>query len=204
MKLIPFYGHAWESNSYLLINGTDAILVDAGIGHREVLEQLKAESASLRYILLTHGHFDHTVSVDALRRETGAKLAVHTEDAEMLIDAEKSALYLFFGTRSAHEPADLTLSDGDTLPFGNTTVKVIHTPGHSRGSVCYLADDMLFSGDTLFDEGYGRYDLYGGNACTLVASLEKLQKMQPTLALCPGHGASSTLGAAIDNLLRSN
>ncbi len=202
MKLIPLYGHAWESNCYLLIEDTEAILIDAGIEHREVLDLLRENHATLRHILLTHGHFDHTVSVDELRRETGATLLVHADDAEMLTDAEKSALYLFFGTRSAHTPADRLLSDGDSIPFGRSTVQVIHTPGHSRGSVCYLIDTMLFSGDTLFDQGYGRFDLYGGDMQTLAASLGKLQSMTPTLALYPGHGAPSTLENAFENLGR--
>lgn len=200
MKLVPFYSAMWESNSYLLVDGTEAILIDAGVNAKDVMDQLQRENAALKHILLTHGHFDHTVSVDALREATGAKLSVHSADAEMLTDAEKSALYTFFGTRGSHKPADITLSDGDTIPFGNTTIRVIHTPGHSRGSVCYLADNMLFSGDTLFDGGYGRCDLYGGDMTVLATSLGKLQTLDPNLTIYPGHGGSALLGAALSNL----
>ena len=200
MELVTFFGHGWESNSYLLIDGQEAILIDAGINSRNVMESLEKNGASLRYILLTHGHFDHTVSVDTLRRETGAQVIIHADDAEMLTDAEKSAQYHFFGTMEAHGEADRTVSHGDTLALGKSTVKVIHTPGHSRGSVCYLVDGMLFSGDTIFDEGYGRYDLYGGDALTLFNSLKSLRMMEPTLALYPGHSIPSTLGVALDRL----
>ena len=200
MKLIPFYSTLWESNSYLLINGTDALLIDAGVNGRDIAACLAQEGATLGGILLTHGHFDHTVSVDTLREATGAKLSVHFADAEMLTDAEKSALFVFFGTRSSHKPADIMLSHGDVIPFGNTAIQVIHTPGHSRGSVCYLADNMLFSGDTLFDGGYGRCDLYGGDMNALASSLGKLQTLDPNLTIYPGHGGSAPLGAALSNL----
>ena len=200
MKLIPFYSTLWESNSYLLIDGTDALLIDAGVNAKDVVKHLERENAELRHILLTHGHFDHTVSVDTLREATGAKLLMHFADTEMLADAEKSALTVFFGTRSSHKPADITLSDGDAIPFGNTVIQVLHSPGHSRGSVCYLADNMLFSGDTLFDGGYGRCDLYGGDMNVLASSLGKLQTLDPNLTIYPGHGSSAPLGAALNNL----
>ena len=83
MKLIPFYGKAWESNSYLLINGERAILIDAGVPHEEVTEHLEREGAKLQYILLTHGHFDHIISAERLREQTAAQLAIHKADAEM-------------------------------------------------------------------------------------------------------------------------
>ena len=137
MKCIPFWGMAWESNSFLLVHDGHAALIDAGVSAETVLDALEAENVSLDLILLTHGHFDHTVSVDKLREATGATLAVHEDDAEMLTDAEKSALYHFFGTRSAHIPCDKTLSHGHTLSLGHKKIHVIHTPGHSRGSVCY-------------------------------------------------------------------
>ena len=200
MKLIPLYGAAWESNSYLLVDGADALLIDAGAACRTVTDALAKEGATLRHILLTHGHFDHTVSVDTLRQATDAKLSLHGADAEMLTDAHKSALALFFGTDRTHGPADQTLSDGDRIPFGGTSIQVIHTPGHSRGSVCYLMDGMLFCGDTLFAEGYGRCDLYGGDMSVLAASLGKLRTLDPALTIYPGHGAPRALGDALDSL----
>lgn len=200
MKLFPFYGHGWESNCYVLISGSDALLIDAGIGHHPITELLEKEGATLRYILLTHGHFDHTVSVDTLRDKTGAMLVVHEDDAEMLTDAEKSAMYRFFGTRDAHRPADQLLKDGDELRLGEETLRVIHTPGHSRGSICLLADSMLFTGDTLFDGGYGRFDLYGGDAKTLFSSLRALGNLAPTLTIHPGHGGSALLGDSLGRI----
>ena len=127
-------------------------------------------------------------------------LAIHEADAEMLTDAEKSALYHFFGTRSAHIPCDKTLSHGECLSLGNKKIDVIHTPGHSRGSVCYRVDDMLFSGDTLFAQGYGRFDLYGGDMGQLATSLGSLRQLDETLTIYPGHGGATSLGEALENL----
>ena len=200
MKCIPFWGIAWESNSYLLVHDGHAALIDAGVSAKAVLDTLEAENASLELILLTHGHFDHTVSIDKLREATGATLAIHEADAEMLTDAEKSALYHFFGTRSAHIPCDKTLSHGECLSLGNKKIDVIHTPGHSRGSVCYRIDDMLFSGDTLFAQGYGRFDLYGGDMGQLATSLGSLRQLDETLTIYPGHGGATSLGEALENL----
>ena len=201
MKLIPFYGKAWESNSYLLINGERAILIDAGVPHEEVTEHLEREGAKLQYILLTHGHFDHIISAERLREQTAAQLAIHKADAEMLTDAQKSAEAIFFGTNRIQATADVLLSDGDTIAFGDTSVRVLHTPGHSLGSVCYLVGDMLFSGDTLFDGGYGRFDLYGGDAEMLSRSLGKLREMDADLTVYPGHSGCASLGQAIGKLL---
>ena len=200
MKCIPFWGIAWESNSYLLVHDGHAALIDAGVSAKAVLDTLEAENASLELILLTHGHFDHTVSIDKLCEATGATLAIHEADAEMLTDAEKSALYHFFGTRSAHIPCDKTLSHGECLSLGNKTIDVIHTPGHSRGSVCYRVDDMLFSGDTLFAQGYGRFDLYGGDMGQLAISLGSLRQLDETFTIYPGHGGATSLGEALENL----
>ncbi len=197
MKIIPFFARGWESDSYLLINGGEAALIDAGVSARLVLEALAKENAKLKHILLTHGHFDHTVSADKLREVTEAKLFVHTDDAEMLADPQKSALALFFGRYDTLSPCDGTLKDGDTIKLGDKEIKVIHTPGHSKGSVCYLVESTLFTGDTLFNGGYGRFDLYGGDFKALTSSLKKLGKLDPHLEIYPGHGDGTTLGKAL-------
>lgn len=200
MKIIPFFGVSWESNSYLLIADGQAALIDAGVSVELVRNTLLENGATLSYILLTHGHFDHTISVDALRREWNVPLLIHEKDAEMLLDAEKSALYLFFGTKSAHGAADKILKDGEKIPLGNQWITVIHTPGHSRGSVCYLCEDALFSGDTIFARGYGRYDLHGGDGAVLVRSLQSLRSLDKNLTLYPGHGGASTLQDTLSHL----
>lgn len=200
MKTIPFYARGWESDSYLVINGSDAVLIDAGVAVKTVLETLERENAALKYILLTHGHFDHTITADGIREATGAGLIIHADDSEMLSDPEKSALATFFGRYDTVAPCDMTVKDGDTVAFGDHEIKVIHTPGHSKGSVCYLVGNSLFTGDTLFNGGYGRYDLYGGDLDALCASLSALKKLDGSLEIYPGHGDGTTLKKAINYL----
>lgn len=200
MKIIPFYASGWEANSYLIINAQTAVLIDAGTPSKNILEALKKENAELKYILLTHGHFDHTISADALRDATNALLAIHENDAEMLEDAHKNALYTFMGRNDTLKPADILLTDNHKTELEDETVTVIHTPGHSRGSVCYLIGNALFTGDTLFDGGYGRCDLYGGNFEQLCASLSSLKTLDRSVTIYPGHGTSTTLNKALNYL----
>ena len=200
MKIINFYSSGFESNSYLLISGLEAVLIDAGVPTKKVLDTLENEGAKLKYILLTHGHFDHTITADKLRDATGARLAIHEDDDEMLSDAEKSALALFFGRHDTVRPSDLTLKDGDRLGFGADELTIIHTPGHSKGSVCCQIGNSLFTGDTLFNGGYGRYDLHGGDFNTLCASLAKLKELDGELDIYPGHGDSAKLSKALNYL----
>ena len=200
MTVIPFTGLSWEANSYLVVNGTHAALIDAGVSTDVVKEALSRLGATLDAVLLTHGHFDHTISADKLRESFSVPVMIHEADAEMLTDAEKSALYYFFGTRSAHLPADRALKDGDVIPLGDAVITVHHTPGHSLGSVCYRVGDALFTGDTIFSAGYGRCDLYGGDMHALASSLASLRKLEQNLTIYPGHGGTATLGAALDNL----
>ncbi len=200
MELIPFYGHGFEANSYLVVADRQALLIDAGFNADAIKEVLAEKRLSLTHILLTHGHFDHILSMDRLRRDTQALVAIHAADAEMLTDAEKNAEAALLGTHTPHDAADLLLSGKQELSFGNTSLRVLHTPGHSRGSVCYLLDRWLFTGDTLFNGSFGRYDLYGGGLKTIVASLRGLRALDPTLTIYPGHGSATTLGNALDLL----
>lgn len=199
-KIIPFFASGYESNSYLLISDNEAALIDAGVDARSVLSVLSREGAKLKYVLLTHGHFDHTLSANELRQKTGAKLLVHKNDEEMLADAKKSALWLFFGKDDAIGQADGLLDGGDELLLGDEKIQVIHTSGHSKGSVCYRADDSLFTGDTLFKNGYGRFDLYGGDPNELLDSLKRLALLSEDITIYPGHGDSQTLKKAINAL----
>ncbi len=199
MELQNLYPGSWGSNCYLLVSDGHAALVDPSADAATLLSAVQSAGAVLDMILLTHGHFDHIVSVDSLRQMTGAPLMLHADDAEMLADAHKNAFYTFFHVNRTYRPADRLLHGGEELRLGSETIKVLHTPGHSKGSVCYLCgDEFLLTGDTLFDEGYGRYDLWGGNYGELVDSLASLRRLDPLLPIYPGHGAPAKLGIALD------
>jgi len=193
MKLIPYYGEGFSSNSYLLVSGEDAVLIDCAVTVVRVQKALEENGASLKYIILTHGHFDHIETLDEMRQSTGAEVVIHENDAEMLTDGIKNGYCTFFAGDFVAKAADKTVSDGDIINVGDTPLKVIHTPGHSKGSICLECGDMLFTGDTLFANNIGRSDLYGGDGRTIMKSLKMLAGMRPELEIYPGHGPASTI-----------
>ena len=198
MKIENFYPGSWGSNCYLLTAGSHAAIVDPSADAPTLISALEKRRVTLDFILLTHGHFDHIVSADTLRQATDAPLLIHEADAEMLTDARKNAFYTFFRMERAYAPANRLLHNGDLLALGKETIRVLHTPGHSRGSVCYLCnDEFLITGDTLFDASYGRYDLYGGDLGELKASLASLRELPQDLYIYPGHGSPEHLGVAL-------
>ena len=153
----------------------------------------KAGVSSLKYILLTHGHFDHISGVKALRDACGGRIVIHPEDADCLTDPKKS-LDSFSGFAALSPVApDLLAEEGGELFLGETRITVMHTPGHTPGSVCYLTGGSLFSGDTLFRLSMGRTDLPGGSTLRLLASLERIGRMEEEYTVYPGHGEATTL-----------
>ena len=202
MEIRNLYPGSWGSNCYILTCDGHAAVIDPSTDARTILNAVKSEGATLDFILLTHGHFDHIVSVDSLRDLTGAPLMIHKFDAEMLADARKNAFYTFFRMDRTYRAPEKALVDGDELQLGSETIRVIHTPGHSQGSVCYLCNgELLITGDTLFSNNYGRYDLWGGDAQTLFASLSDLRRLPQSLPIYPGHGESERLGRALDSVM---
>ena len=192
---------SFASNCYLLAKGEDAFVVDPGVSLASIQAALDAQGAVCRGILLTHGHFDHMLSLDELRAAyPDAPVYLHADDAELLSDGEKNAFALFFGQDRVWRPADHLLLGGEMLPFADEHIKVIHTPGHTQGSVCYLCGDLLITGDTLFDGGYGRCDLYGGDWASLTRTLRRLTELPVTLRIYPGHGPSTTLGDSLSDI----
>ena len=201
MEIISLPTIGFASNCYIVHNGKDAFAVDPSISEKKIIKALEERGLTLAGILLTHGHFDHIWRAQELRDETGAPLYVHELDDEMLTDADKNAYRTFTGNDFTIKKADVLLRDGDVIALGNEQIKVIHTPGHTRGSVCYDTGDSLLSGDTIFAEGFGRYDLYGGDLNALKSSIRKLMKMAEAENrwLYSGHGDGSTLRRATEN-----
>ena len=202
MEIISLKPTGFSSNCYLIVEENQAFAVDPSISDDIIIKELEKRSLELRGILLTHGHFDHIWKLKELRQKTGAPVYVHEFDAEMLTSSAKNAYSAFMYGEFTVGGADFLLHDGDVLTLGDESLSVIHTPGHTRGSVCFDTGDSLITGDTLFAEGFGRYDLYGGDFNTLKASLQKLCEMASTerrWIFC-GHGEPSTLKSAAENL----
>lgn len=184
MRVINVNGISYDSNAYL-IDAKRKTLVDVGIDGARVLKSLPVD---LDLIILTHCHYDHIAAVPEVVNATGAKVAMHEEDVQ-LIRSERLNCSAMFGRVSPRLAVDILLKDGDTIDLGDISLRVIHTPGHTPGSIClYNADTLeLFTGDTVFEGGsFGRTDI-SGNPEHLVNSLEKLTKLDVTV-IYPGHG----------------
>ena len=199
MRIRVICPYSFGANTYLLISGTHALVVDPAVSVEAISAVLSEEGAALDGILLTHGHFDHTTSVDTVRDTYKIPAYIHSHDAVMLADAHKSAFYTFFHKDCTHRKAECMLADGDVIPLGEECIKVIHTPGHSGGSVCFLCGDILVSGDTLFADSVGRTDLWSGNTASLRSSLDYLGKLDGSITIYPGHGEPSSLASALEN-----
>lgn len=158
------------TNCYILSSNKKAIVIDPGGDLEKILKSL--EKKKLVFIILTHSHFDHTLVAKKLKEEKGGEILIHKKEKEFL-----------------EFEADRYLEDGEKIELGKEVLKIIHTPGHSSGSICVLGKNFLFSGDTLFFDGVGRTDLPGGSEKDLKNSLEKLKKIiQPEMKIYPGHG----------------
>ncbi|NNG67920.1 MBL fold metallo-hydrolase [Caldanaerobacter subterraneus] len=172
----------------------EGIIIDPGEVYDEIKNYIKENGIKVKHILLTHGHFDHIGGVEEIRAFTGGKVAISEEDAPMLLDSSQNLSEMVF-KKVICSPADIILKDKDVLGFGNYSVEVISTPGHTKGSVCFKIGDVCFTGDTLFRGSIGRHDFPGGNFETLMASIkERLLTLKDETVIYPGHGDFSTIG----------
>ena len=173
----------YQTNIYILSNDTEAVVIDPGYEPDIILDAL--EGKELKAILLTHGHFDHVGAVKELVAETGCKVYIHAADLSLPPMITAGQLYY------TH-----TYAEGDTVcPIEGAALHVLHTPGHTPGSVCLLLGDQMFSGDTLFEGSCGRMDLPGGDQLQMHQSLNRLVSLQADYHVHPGHGGSTTLAA---------
>lgn len=190
---------SFASNCYLIVEGEHALVVDPAVSLSAILSALGEESALCDGIVLTHGHFDHMLTLDELRRAfPDAVTYIHEADASFLGNSSKNAFSYFFHQDRTWAPADTLLHDNDEIVLGNKSIRVLHTPGHTPGSVCLRCGEHdLITGDTLFDGGYGRCDLWGGNPDALAESMKLLATLPEHLTIYPGHGSSAQLGSAL-------
>ena len=185
-----------QTNCYILTDKEtrEIAVVDPSADVSRILDALYEGKTKVKYIILTHTHIDHVMALDELKKETGAQIVVHREEASHLNDA-KFTLSALFSADTPKSKADISVSDGDELALGGEKLKFIHTPGHTVGGMCILCGNILVSGDTLFNQSVGRSDFPGGNHSQLIASIND------KLMVYPGHGPSTTIGYERENNL---
>jgi len=172
MKIRHLVVGPFLTNCYVLIDGIEAAVIDPGGETKKIIDEIDRHGALLKYIILTHYHLDHTLSALKIKEEKVAKILIHETEKDFL----------------KFEP-DEFLTDGSEIKIGKTYLRVIHTPGHTKGSISLLGNGFIFTGDTIFKDGFGRTDLLGGSPADLELSLSKLKKIFKTgMKIYPGHG----------------
>lgn len=173
----------------------EVAVIDPGGNPRSILSFLEQEGLKAVYIINTHGHVDHIGGNRGVKDATGAEILIHEADAKMLTNAVANFSFLF-GGKVTSPPADRLLKEGDIIKIGNTVeLEVIHTPGHSPGSICLKTGDIIFVGDTLFQGSVGRTDFPGGSHKQLITNIkEKLLCYDDDVICYPGHGPATTIG----------
>lgn len=181
------------TNTYIVTDteSGECAVVDPAIESKELFGAV--ENRNVKYILLTHGHYDHIGGVNAMKDRTGAKVVIHQEEKSFLSDMELSLAPKPESTEEIFP--DIITENGTEIPFGDGNIKVMHTPGHTIGGVCYIFenDRVIFSGDTLFKLTAGRTDLPTGNAREELRSLAQIGALEGDYTVYPGHEASTTL-----------
>lgn len=174
----------YQTNCYIIFEASSntCCVIDPGYDADIVLDKVDSLGLRVEAILLTHGHFDHVGGVKEIASETGCRVYICPEDLSMPPMMTAGPLYY------TH-----TYADGDQLNLAGLQIAVLHTPGHTPGSVCLLVDTSLFSGDTLFAGSCGRTDLPGGDWATILKSLRRLRELEGNFWVYPGHGGASTL-----------
>ena len=174
----------YQTNTYIVENGGHCVIIDAGYHPETILRFLEGHDLTADAILLTHGHFDHVGAVRDLAAELACPVYLHESELSMPPMMTAGPLYY------TH-----TYGEGDHLTFAGIRFRVLHTPGHTPGSVCLRAEEHLFSGDTLFAGSCGRTDFPGGDWATIRKSLLRLAQIPEDLVVHPGHGGSTSLAA---------
>ena len=187
-----------QANNYLVIDeaSKEAILIDCSDYVTEIIDYVKENNLKVKYILLTHGHFDHVLGINRMNEVLGAKVYVHKGDKEQVVNTRSVMMMFGLPTEGVENPKiTATLSDAGELTLGNQVIKVIETPGHTPGGVCYLIGDCLFSGDTLFHGTIGRTDLPGGSFQQIKHSVKDvLFALDENIKVYPGHGEPTSIG----------
>ena len=183
----------YGSNTYLLNSDNSYAVVDPSISFEDFSRRTYIPSGALKYVILTHGHFDHIMEIDSWVKATGASVLVGEADRFMLRDPAQNCYSLFLGTSDGYFGEVKALSDGDVIRLGEDDIEVISLPGHTPGCIALVFDENMVVGDTVFASGYGRYDLPGGDLESLRYSIKRVLSYPDHFKVFPGHGPSSDI-----------
>ena len=186
-----------QANCYILgcEQTKEAVVIDPGAEAKRIQSGLQKHALKLKYIINTHGHFDHVGANKGLKELTGAPILIHQEDAPMLSHGAG-----MWGMGSQKSQADQFIKDGDRISFGQSTLEVIHTPGHSPGGISLYTPKVVFVGDTLFAGSIGRTDFPGGDYDLLISCVRnRLFVLGDDVKVFPGHGPDTTIGYEREN-----
>ncbi len=194
MKIKKIEPRSFGANTYIIYDekSNEAAMVDPGGMADKLMSE--TQDVNLKYIILTHAHFDHIGALEEVAEKTGAEVVIHELEAHALTDPRYN-LSTLAGVPENKRGADITVKEGDLIKLGDTEIKFIHTPGHTPGCMCiFVGDDDLITGDTLFYGSIGRTDFEGGSFAQMKESLERLASFDDEITIYPGHGEESTIG----------
>ena len=192
----------FASNCYIVGSESkkEGMIIDPGADAEEILKKVKDLGLFIKLIVLTHAHIDHISALKEVKEATGAEVAAHTGEAESLSRGRGGLLSSMLGATSglSHSPPpppERLLKGGDRIDIGDLHFLVLYTPGHSQGGICLLGQGVVFTGDTLFNFGIGRFDMPGSSGSQLMNSIHtKLMILPDSTAVYPGHGPDTTIG----------
>lgn len=191
-----------KTNCYLLrdLDTNKMAIVDPGGISKKLDDDIeKFLKENFCYIILTHGHFDHIRKAQRYKELTNSKIIISEDEKDFTEDSSLNLSCKFGQKPIPYFKSDIFVNEGDIISLGNTKIKVIKTPGHTRGSVCYLVDDCIFSGDTLMKDSIGRTDLNTGNFNDMINSIKKLSLLEVDYKIYPGHGETTSLNYEKNN-----
>lgn len=197
MNVITIPNGTMQANCYIVETENSAVIIDPGFLERDIEKYIAENPNKVKYILLTHRHFDHLNAAVKVRKLTGAKIVINELDegglySDMLSLA--SMVGTFYGKADPDAHADIYVSEGDTVTAGDMVFSVMQTPGHTEGGVCYICDNAIFSGDTLFKGSIGRTDFPSSSNIDMRKSLDRLCLLPDETLVYPGHGPKTTIG----------
>ncbi len=186
---------SFASNCYIVgaESSKEGMIIDPGAEANKILRKVRDLGLKVKVIVLTHAHIDHIGALKEVKEATDAEVCIHTDDAKSL--GGRSLSNIFGVSLPSPPPAVRLLSGGDSIDIGGLHFLVLHTPGHTLGSICLLGEGVVFSGDTLFNFGVGRFDMPGGSGSQLMNSIHtKLMVLPDSTVVYPGHGPETTIG----------